>query len=144
MLDDAHFHRLYVTESYDACIMLTKQEGTDVPYVDAFAVSSKIQGQGTGERLWAKMTESEPALFWKSPSKAVHQQSHRRSNRWYFDKATGSAIEGDWTVFWYSEGDAFTQVYMQRGFYRAIVFQHSLTPFFIFHSYVHVRMNCKS
>ncbi len=88
--------RIYVTESYRATAVITR-EGP-IPYLDKFAVTPKAQGEGLGASVWTRMRTDFPNLYWRS----------RRANpvnSWYFQQSEGTFCNNDWTVFWYGVDD---------------------------------------
>lgn len=92
-------YRIYLTESYRAIAILTKED--DIPYLDKFGVTPKAQGEGLGRSIWLRMRQENPVLFWRS----------RRTNPvnpWYFQQAEGSLSRDPWTVFWYGLDDFMT------------------------------------
>ncbi len=96
-LDDHYFEkkpifRIYLAESYRATAIITR--GTDIPYLDKFAVTTQAQGAGIGGSLWGRMKNDNPKLFWRS-------RTENEINPWYFQQSEGSYKEGRWTVFWY-------------------------------------------
>ncbi|MFT7582282.1 MAG: acetylglutamate kinase, partial [Myxococcota bacterium] len=91
--DKKDFFRVYVTESYRATAILTR-EGK-LPYLDKFAVTQKAQGEGLGASLWARLRQDHPKLFWRS------RAANKLINPWYFSKAQGSLRDDQWVVFWY-------------------------------------------
>lgn len=90
-------HRVYLSESYRAVAIVTKENATAIPYLDKFAVARLSQSEGTGNNLWQILAKDCPSLFWRS-------RSNNTINAWYFDRAQGSMTRGDWTVFWYGAG----------------------------------------
>ena len=110
----SRLHALYVSESYDAAAIVTREEGCGVPYMCKFAVAAKSQGEGAGNALWAELRANEPQLYWRS-------RAGNPINPWYFARSDGSATmqltsaavggeagaagdEGMWRVFWYGVG----------------------------------------
>lgn len=88
-------HSIYVSENYNAVAILTNEEGVNgIPYLDKFAVSTKIQGEGTSDVLWDELRGDFPALFWRS-------KNVNKINAWYFKRCEGSWSNHTWTVFWY-------------------------------------------
>jgi bifunctional N-acetylglutamate synthase/kinase len=94
--EDKPFYRIYLTESYRACAILTRPAG--VPYLDKFGVTQKAQGEGLGGSVWSRMRQENPILFWRS-------RSGNPINAWYFQQSDGAYKSGDWTVFWYGLKD---------------------------------------
>lgn len=90
--DDKPFYRIYLTESYRACAILTKP--ADIPYLDKFGVTQKAQGEGIGGSVWSRMRQENPVLFWRS-------RTANPINAWYFQQSDGAYKTGEWTVFWY-------------------------------------------
>ncbi|MFO0661574.1 MAG: acetylglutamate kinase [Polyangiaceae bacterium] len=91
--DKKDAYRIYLTESYRATAILTR-EG-DIPYLDKFAVTQQAQGVGVGSTIWLRMKHENPRLFWRS-------RRDNPINAWYFDQSQGSRYKSDrWTVFWY-------------------------------------------
>lgn len=86
------FYRLYISESYRATAILTRENG--VPYLDKIGVTDQAQGEGLGGSIWIRMKEENPKLFWRS-------RVENPINHWYFDEADGSFRQGRWRVFWY-------------------------------------------
>lgn len=113
LLEQNMLRRLYVSESYSACAIVT--DGVmGVPYLCKFAVTEQAIGQGTADNLWAQIKADYPELYWRS-----HTQSHD-INTWFFERAEGmrrahggAVGEEDqdldehppWTVFWYGLDD---------------------------------------
>lgn len=92
-------HTLYVTESYSAAAVITKEDGVDdVKYLDKFTVGRQSQGLGTSDALWRKIKQDFSSLFWRS-------RGTNRINPWYFIRCGGSCTSGGWTIFWYGIGD---------------------------------------
>lgn len=92
-------HTLYVTESYSAAAVITKEDGVhNVPYLDKFTVGRKSQGLGTSDNLWKKIKHDFSSLFWRS-------RGTNRINPWYFIRCDGSCTNENWTVFWYGVSD---------------------------------------
>jgi acetylglutamate kinase len=87
------FFRIYVTESYRATAVITR-EG-EIPYLDKFAVTLKAQGEGVGGTLWERVRRENPKMFWRS------RVDNRQINPWYFSKSDGSLRDQKWVVFWY-------------------------------------------
>lgn len=109
----SRLHALYVSESYDAAAIVTREKGSDVPYMCKFAVAAKSQGEGAGNALWAELRANEPRLYWRS-------RAANPINPWYFARSDGNATaqltsaavgggsageEGMWRVFWYGVGE---------------------------------------
>ncbi|MEM9693665.1 MAG: acetylglutamate kinase [Myxococcota bacterium] len=88
---------VYVTESYRATAIVTKDDDT-IPYLDKFAVTPQAQGEGLGASMWSRLRGDYPRLFWRS-------RPRNKINRWYFEQADGSFKLPDWTVFWYGLDD---------------------------------------
>jgi len=100
--------RLYLTDSYRACAIITREGPADsaparandgersfeVPYLDKFAVTQEAQGQGLGASLWGRMRREVPRLYWRS-------RSGNPINPWYFLQAGGCYRTEKWVVFWY-------------------------------------------
>lgn len=91
------FFRVYVTESYRATAIVTR-EGPH-SYLDKFAVTQKAQGEGLGSALWTRLRRDNPQLVWRS------RVDNRRINPWYFAQAEGSLRNEKWVVFWYGIDD---------------------------------------
>eukprot|EP01094_Clydonella_sp_ATCC50884_P018814 TRINITY_DN354_c0_g1_i2.p1 TRINITY_DN354_c0_g1~~TRINITY_DN354_c0_g1_i2.p1 ORF type:complete len:874 (+),score=348.15 TRINITY_DN354_c0_g1_i2:185-2806(+) len=89
-------HTILVSENYLACAVITNEVG--YPYLSKFAVSQSVQMEGLGARLWKEIAEDIPTMMWRS-------RKVNPVNRWYFQRSTGSATVGDWTVFWYGLED---------------------------------------
>jgi acetylglutamate kinase len=96
-LDENYFdkkaiHRIYLADSYRATAIITR--GTEIPYLDKFAVTAQAQGAGVGGSIWARMKDETPKLFWRS-------RVENEINPWYFQQSQGSYKNARWTVFWY-------------------------------------------
>lgn len=91
--DKKDFFRIYVTESYRATAVITR-EGA-IPYLDKFAVTNRAQGEGVGGTLWERVRQENPKMFWRS------RVDNRQINPWYFSKSDGSLRDQKWVVFWY-------------------------------------------
>jgi len=103
------FLRIYVTESYRATAVITR-EG-DIPYLDKFAVTLKAQGEGVGGTLWERVHRENPKMFWRS------RVNNRQINPWYFSKSDGSLRDQSWVVFWYGlDGFEEVQTCIRRAF----------------------------
>lgn len=88
-------HTIYISEAYNAVAIITNEEGVDgIPYLDKFAVSTQIQGEGTSDVLWDELRSDYPSLFWRS-------KNVNKINAWYFKRCEGSWSNHMWTVFWY-------------------------------------------
>jgi acetylglutamate kinase len=109
------FFRIYVTESYRATAVITR-EGV-IPYLDKFAVTNRAQGEGVGGTLWERVRQENPKMFWRS------RVDNRQINPWYFSKADGSLRDPKWVVFWYGL-DSFEE--MQACIRRAFEMPASL------------------
>ncbi len=83
--------RLIIGGNYDAAAIVTRL-GPGA-YLDKFAVTAEAQGQGVGAKVWRRLVELEPRLFWRS-------RSGNRINPWYFERADGFVRRPDWCVFW--------------------------------------------
>ncbi|XP_077997626.1 N-acetylglutamate synthase, mitochondrial-like [Glandiceps talaboti] len=94
----SRLHTLYLSEGYNACAIITRENGIDVPYLDKFAVSAIAQGEGTSEMLWEFVRRDFKNLFWRS-------RNTNMINSWYFKRSEGSWSNGNWTVFWYGVSD---------------------------------------
>jgi N-acetyl-gamma-glutamyl-phosphate reductase/acetylglutamate kinase len=94
----SRLHAVYVTASYEGVAILTKEKGSDVPYLDKFAVSAKVRGQGIKELLWGRIQKENPSLYWRS-------RVANKINPWYFSHADGHARGAEWIVFWYGISD---------------------------------------
>lgn len=86
------FFRIYLSESYRATAILTRQ--SEIPYLDKFAVTTEAQGAGIGGSLWARMKAENKKLFWRA-------RVDNDVNPWYFQQADGTHREGRWIVFHY-------------------------------------------
>lgn len=86
------FYRIYVSESYRATAIVTRQGG--VPYLDKIGVTEQAQGEGLGRSIWMRMKQENPRLFWRS-------RAENPINGWYFEEAQGSFERDGWVVFWY-------------------------------------------
>ena len=115
--DKKPFYRIYITESYRATAILTR-EG-DLPYLDKFAVDERAQGEGLGGSLWEKVAEDNPKLFWRS------RIDNRTINPWYFSRSEGSLRDHQWIVFWYGL-ESFAEV--QSALALAFAMPASLAP----------------
>lgn len=98
--DKKPFHRIYLSDSYRAIAIVTEEEG--IPYLDKFGVTTKAQGEGLGQSIWARMKRDFPKLFWRA-------RSTNPINAWYFQEADGTYRQGEWTVFWYGM-DSFEEM----------------------------------
>ncbi len=92
--NDAPIRRLIVGGDYDAAAVVTRLGLW--AYLDKFAVTAEAQGQGVGAKVWRRLVELEPRLFWRS-------RSGNRINPWYFERADGFVRRPDWCVFWYGD-----------------------------------------
>ena len=90
--DNKPFYRVYVSESYRATAILTRQNG--VPYLDKIGVTEEAQGEGLGRSIWMRMKQENERLFWRS-------RVENPINGWYFSEAQGSFQKDGWVVFWY-------------------------------------------
>lgn len=90
--DKKPFYRVYMSDSYRATAILTKENG--IPYLDKIGVTDQAQGEGLGGSIWMRMKQENPKLFWRS-------RVENPINHWYFDEADGSYRDGRWVVFWY-------------------------------------------
>lgn len=91
--DDKRCHRVYVTDSYRATAIITREAEQAPPYLDKFAVTRKAQGEGLGGSVWTRLRADHPRLFWRS-------RSDNAVNGWYFEQADGAYRTDRWTVFW--------------------------------------------
>jgi len=91
-LDDLDPYRIYITADYSAVAIVTEELG--MAYLDKFAVTAESQGLGLGASLWNRLTDDMPQLFWRS-------RAGNPLNTWYFKRAEGSWLRGEWVVFWY-------------------------------------------
>ncbi|PIE15881.1 MAG: acetylglutamate kinase [Proteobacteria bacterium] len=91
--EDKRFYRIYVTESYRATAILTREKG--LPYLDKFAVTERAQGEGLGGSLWDRVQRDNPRMFWRS------RVDNSRINPWYFSRSEGSVRDHQWVVFWH-------------------------------------------
>ena len=104
-LDEDYFakkaiHRIYLADSYAATAIITR--GTEIPYLDKFAVTAQAQGAGVGGSIWSRMKAETPKLFWRS-------RVENEINPWYFQQSQGSYKDARWTVFWYGL-DGFDEI----------------------------------
>lgn len=88
---DAAIRRLIVGGDYDAAAIVTSLG--PAAYLDKFAVTAEAQGQGVGAKVWRRLIELEPRVFWRS-------RAGNRINPWYFERADGFIRRPDWCVFW--------------------------------------------
>ena len=103
--DAKAFYRIYLSESYHATAIITRDAfpvGVGgameaIPYLDKFAVTTQAQGAGVGGSLWQRMKNENPKLFWRA-------RTENEINPWYFQQSDGSYKAGRWTVFWYGLG----------------------------------------
>ncbi len=93
-------HRVYVSESWRAALVLTREDcGT---YLDKFAVLDDAQGEGLGRAVWQVMRAENPRLFWR----ARHDNP---ASPFYHEESEGSMKQANWRVFWYGlDGDFAT------------------------------------
>ena len=89
-------HRVYLTDSYRGCAIVTRERG--VPYLDKFAVTRKAQGEGIGSSIWTRLLRENARLFWRA-------RADNPINTWYFQRAQGSYEQGEWVVFWFGLTD---------------------------------------
>lgn len=87
-------HRAYVSESYRAAVILTREDAG--PYLDKFAVLDDAQGEGLGRAVWQLMREQNPELFWRS-------RHGNPANAFYHSESDGCIRRQQWRVFWYGE-----------------------------------------
>jgi len=98
-LDDRYFEskqceRIYLTDSYRATAIITREGDGDIPYLDKFAVTREAQGLGLGASIWGRMRRDIPRLFWRS-------RAGNPINGWYFQQSQGAYRTDRWVVFWY-------------------------------------------
>lgn len=98
--DKKPFYRIYVSDSYRATAILTRENG--IPYLDKIGVTDQAQGEGLGGSIWLRMKQENPKLFWRS-------RVENPINPWYFEEAEGSFRQGRWNVFWYGL-DSFDEI----------------------------------
>lgn len=98
--DKKPFYRIYVSDSYRATAILTRENG--IPYLDKIGVTDQAQGEGLGGSIWLRMKQENPKLFWRS-------RVENPINPWYFEEAEGSFRQGRWHVFWYGL-DSFDEI----------------------------------
>ncbi|GAB2505892.1 acetylglutamate kinase [Pseudoxanthomonas sangjuensis] len=89
-------YRIYVSESYRAAMILTREEG--FAYLDKFAVLDEAQGEGLGRAVWHVAREENPRMFWRSR----HQN---QVNIFYYAESDGCYKQEKWKVFWYGIPD---------------------------------------
>ena len=89
-------HRAYVSESYRAAVILTREDAG--VYLDKFAVLDDAQGEGLGRAVWQVMREQNPALFWRS-------RHGNPVNAFYYAESDGCIRQEKWRTFWYGQAD---------------------------------------
>ncbi|MEM9058423.1 MAG: acetylglutamate kinase [Pseudomonadota bacterium] len=83
--------RIYVTESYSAAAILTREN--DILHLDKFVVSAETAGQGLGRALWQRMLPDSPQLFWRA-------RLDNPINEFYYEEADGCLRDDTWRFFW--------------------------------------------
>ncbi|MCX7555287.1 acetylglutamate kinase [Xanthomonadaceae bacterium JHOS43] len=89
-------HRVYVSETYRAAMILTQEEG--FAYLDKFAVLDEAQGEGLGRAVWNVAREQNPRMFWRS-------RHNNQVNIFYYAQSDGCYKQDKWKVFWYGIQD---------------------------------------
>ncbi|KAF1710444.1 acetylglutamate kinase [Pseudoxanthomonas kalamensis DSM 18571] len=84
--------RIYVSETYRAAMILTREEG--FAYLDKFAVLDEAQGEGLGRAVWHVAQEENPKMFWRS-------RHGNPVNIFYYAESDGCYKQEKWKVFWY-------------------------------------------
>jgi acetylglutamate synthase len=82
---------VYVGGDYTAIAVVRARESGD--YLDKLGISERAQGIGLGAKLWRRLRESHPALYWRS-------RPGNPANAWYLSRADGMHRTADWLVFW--------------------------------------------
>ncbi len=94
--ESLNMERVVVTEQMRAAAVLTPLD--NALYLDKFAVDAEARGEGLGGAVWAHVIDVAPTLFWRS-------RPDNTFNGFYHQNADGSALCGDWRVFWRGEKD---------------------------------------
>jgi acetylglutamate kinase len=89
-------HRIYVSESYRAAMILTREEG--FAYLDKFAVLEEAQGEGLGRAVWNVARDENPQMFWRS-------RHNNQVNIFYYSESDGCYKQDRWKLFWYGIHD---------------------------------------
>ncbi|MFT3762931.1 MAG: acetylglutamate kinase [Pseudoxanthomonas sp.] len=89
-------YRVYVSETYRAAMVLTREEG--FAYLDKFAVLDEAQGEGLGRAVWHVAREENPKMFWRS-------RHNNPVNIFYYSESDGCYKQDKWKLFWYGIDD---------------------------------------
>lgn len=89
-------HRVYVSETYRAAMIITQEEG--FAYLDKFAVLDEAQGEGLGRAVWNVAREENPHMFWRS-------RHNNAVNIFYYSESDGCYKQDKWKLFWYGIHD---------------------------------------
>lgn len=89
-------HRIYVSETYRAAMVITREEG--FAYLDKFAVLDEAQGEGLGRAVWNVARDENPQMFWRS-------RHNNQVNIFYYSESDGCYKQDKWKLFWYGIHD---------------------------------------
>jgi acetylglutamate kinase len=89
-------YRVYVSETYRAAMIITREEG--FAYLDKFAVLDEAQGEGLGRAVWHVAREENPRMFWRS-------RHNNQVNIFYYGESDGCYKQDKWKLFWYGIKD---------------------------------------
>ncbi len=91
-LDTVGDGRVYHGGDYTA-IAIIKARGPGA-YLDKLGISERAQGLGLGGKLWERIRDDHPSLYWRS-------RPDNAANKWYLARADGMHRTAEWLVFWY-------------------------------------------
>merc|ERR550534_18567 len=92
----ATLEAIYVSESYNACAIITKDPDLGVNILDKFAVRRANQSDGLGARIFKNVKENHDKCFWRA-------RKINPINDWYFKTSTFSyhVPDSPWVIFGY-------------------------------------------
>lgn len=95
---------IYVSENYNACAIITKDEELGVSILDKFAVRRANQSDGLGARIFKSVKENHDKCFWRARKINDGRRFHDSPiNDWYFKTSTFSyhVPDSPWVIFGY-------------------------------------------
>lgn len=96
--DDLTLNHAIISENYRSAAIFSKIAGTDIPYLDKFAVATAARGEGLAKSTWQKMRDEVPIFFLRS-------RSDNPFNNFYQSQVDGFVRKGPWTIFWNGDVD---------------------------------------
>lgn len=95
---------IYVSENYNACAIIVKDEELGISVLDKFAVRRANQSDGLGARIFKFVKENHEKCFWRA-RKVNIESTNDPINDWYFKTSTFSyhVPDSPWIIFGYGE-----------------------------------------